>query len=935
MTYPCPSCQAPATLATGCPNCGRGPDPDAAEVVRLNAELAELSGPLEEARRTYSDLSARYATVHRRREEAAARVRAATFLAPAPAPAVPAPRLEQDETSRRTAQNVLFVLGGLLVGAAAIVFTGVAWATYGFGARAVILAVFTALVLAVPPLTARRGLRSTAETFAALGMLLVLLDGYAAWYVDLLGLAGVDGTAYGAIVCAVTAAAGVGYGRLTGLVAPRVGAFVVAQPVLPLLAAWLDVPAAGWALAFAATAGADLVLVRFGDRWARVAAWIGFGCAQVASGVCALGALLFDDRTPAVLTGLPTLLVAVLLAAAGPVGRVRWLGVVGAATVPSAVAVAVLRPVAELRWSVLMVVAGAVVLAIALVVLRLRVARLGAVITTGVFLLAPGLTALAVAVSTVDGSLPPLRATGAGGLPGDWQLPVALVLGAAALALLVSPAGRVAAIAGGGLLAALALPTAVALPWWAVSTMDLAVAAALVLVARPALVLTLAAAVLTVHGVVVGLARPWSTAAVFGALVVLGAAAALRGRRGAAWWCAVGLAAVPAAVAATVYAAGAGGPWPARAGLAAVVVPLTATVLYGRSRRRSGYASPAAVALAASAAVAGAWPAQSEPAGVHPSAALLVLAIALLGRPAAMARAAVGVAAVPVAGLSLLAAAPALGAVLFAPYTWWEEAWTGAPSGTGLTPSGLLEIAPGPAATLLILAAAALTLTWHSPGLAERAAGDGGRGPSATGDDRRALSTEGRQAAATGGDVSDRGEDHDAPDGPVAGERGVGAEPTDAADEEGRSAAVPGPVGGGVRGEAARPVGLAAYRAVLAALAGFLAVGGLLAVLVAAAVPWPVVPAVTLAAGIGWAVTAALRPIGVAAVAPVLLLAGAGVSGLLPTEPSTLGALGALIAAGAVAGAAYLDMAMSLSQPHPTEPYASTGVVLGAAQFAT
>ncbi|MEV0715785.1 saccharopine dehydrogenase C-terminal domain-containing protein [Asanoa sp. NPDC050611] len=35
------------------------------------------------------------------------------------------------------------------------------------------------------------------------------------------------------------------------------------------------------------------------------------------------------------------------------------------------------------------------------------------------------------------------------------------------------------------------------------------------------------------------------------------------------------------------------------------------------------------------------------------------------------------------------------------------------------------------------------------------------------------------------------------------------------------------------------------------------------------------------------------------------------------------------------AGADYLDMAMSLSQPHPTEPYASTGVVLGAAQFAT
>ncbi|WP_372594964.1 saccharopine dehydrogenase family protein [Actinotalea sp.] len=34
------------------------------------------------------------------------------------------------------------------------------------------------------------------------------------------------------------------------------------------------------------------------------------------------------------------------------------------------------------------------------------------------------------------------------------------------------------------------------------------------------------------------------------------------------------------------------------------------------------------------------------------------------------------------------------------------------------------------------------------------------------------------------------------------------------------------------------------------------------------------------------------------------------------------------------AGADYLDMAMSLSSPHPTEPYARTGVTLGAEQFA-
>src|SRR6185503_7652591 len=41
------------------------------------------------------------------------------------------------------------------------------------------------------------------------------------------------------------------------------------------------------------------------------------------------------------------------------------------------------------------------------------------------------------------------------------------------------------------------------------------------------------------------------------------------------------------------------------------------------------------------------------------------------------------------------------------------------------------------------------------------------------------------------------------------------------------------------------------------------------------------------------------------------------------------------IFAGALeAGADYLDMAMSLSEPHPTDPYGETGVKLGDDQFA-
>ena len=83
---------------------------------------------------------------------------------------------------------MLFILGGLLLGSAAIVFTAVAWTTFGVAGRAVILAVVTGLALAVPLLALRRRLTATAETFAALGLLLVLLDGYAAWKVNLFGV---------------------------------------------------------------------------------------------------------------------------------------------------------------------------------------------------------------------------------------------------------------------------------------------------------------------------------------------------------------------------------------------------------------------------------------------------------------------------------------------------------------------------------------------------------------------------------------------------------------------------------------------------------------------------------------------------------------------------------------------------------------------------
>ncbi|MCM0678360.1 hypothetical protein NCC78_27340, partial [Micromonospora phytophila] len=237
--YPCPACGAPADLGSGCSGCGRPPYPAAAEVVRLDREIAALGGEVEQARRTYQGLADRLATTRRRRAELAATIRA-QFPGPAARPALPAHppspagspgwpgplptapvptsnTVGGVETSTRTVQGLLFVLGGLLLGTAAVVFAAVAWAAVGVAGRALILAAFTVLALAAPLVATRRGLRGTAETFAAVGLLLVLLDGYAAWTVDLFGVAGWPATRYAALVGGAGAAVAAGYARLSGL----------------------------------------------------------------------------------------------------------------------------------------------------------------------------------------------------------------------------------------------------------------------------------------------------------------------------------------------------------------------------------------------------------------------------------------------------------------------------------------------------------------------------------------------------------------------------------------------------------------------------------------------------------------------------------------------------------------------------------------------
>ncbi len=894
--YPCPACGAAANLATGCPNCRRGPDPVAAEVIRLDGEIAGLVGRVEQARQTHVALATTLRERQQRRSELASRLHIAAYVGPRTAAgpsasagagqpaqppidptrvgARPVPTAGtapvRPEASTRTVQNLLFILGGLLLGTAAIVFTAVAWTTVGVAGRAVILAAVTMLVLAVPPLAQRRGLTATAETFAAVGLLLVLLDGYAGWAVNLFGVSSWPGARYAALVCAGSALVAVGYRRITRLAGPWFAAILLLQPVPPLLAYDARLGAAGWTVMLAVLAVLNLLTVwrlRGSAPMPAVApapsasllaqqivAWVAYSIALLFAGLSGLGALLVTDRAGAVLAGLPLLAAVLVLIAGSVVTRSTPFQMIAGAILVIALAVAAIRPVVETRWPlassalVVAVLAGAVAAAVALLPARLlptrvRIGpRIGGLVVAGVQTAVTGLLVLIVAVTTVGRSLPPWRAeikVVAG--PFGWQLPVAVLLATVALAVLLPRAARLETALAGGVLVVLAGPSAVAVPWWTVCAVDLGVAVALLLSAvrqpsiRPAVPMLRAGAgaVLTGYAVLVSLARPASAAAVFGALLLAGLAIAATAspvatglpahRRvigGAAL--VTGLLAAPATAVVGLFAAGVGPGWQIRAGLGTVVLLVAALVPI--RRWWPPYLPYAGNAFALAAVVVGLAPtvvAVGEPSGVYAAASALLVAAALLIVWPIRSK-------VPLlyagAGLLLRAAvavAPATLAVLVGPYGWVTEIWSGAPFGVGFSPTA-----------------------WR-PG-------------------------------------------------------------------------VPAAVALGLLSATAAVAGWAARRTVAATIWSALPVAApaILVTLAAAGARWPVVPAVALLGGLVALLAAALVPVPAVervgrfavparlAVPLGVILVGAGLTGLLPTKSSTLVALGLVVVAAAAVGAA-------------------------------
>ncbi|WP_333739562.1 SCO7613 C-terminal domain-containing membrane protein [Streptomyces sp. IBSBF 2806] len=248
--------------------------PPAEELRLLDTELRQL-----DVRRAH--LLARRAWLVTALQQAAAPV------APGwPSPPVPPFPSRRPETTAPGVQNVLLLLGGILLTVAAMVFTLVSWGHLGIAGRSAVLGAVTLAVLGAPVALLRRGLRSTAESVAGLGLALTALDAYA---LHEAAFTAADGTTYAAAAATVLATLWAVYGTaltaLPGTAAlrlPRPAALTAAQLPLPLWALAAGGGAHSVTAAALLTAAFDAAVgLRVAQRSVRTVA---VGCALVTGG---------------------------------------------------------------------------------------------------------------------------------------------------------------------------------------------------------------------------------------------------------------------------------------------------------------------------------------------------------------------------------------------------------------------------------------------------------------------------------------------------------------------------------------------------------------------------------------------------------------------------------------------------------------------------
>ncbi|MCD0452345.1 hypothetical protein LO762_24595 [Actinocorallia sp. API 0066] len=249
---PCPYCglPVPTPLPDRCRRC-KAPltGPAAEELAGIHAEIAALDAEAAPLQQRLAALAAR------RNDLWARRIRLVNASAG-----------RRPELGRRSARDILLLVGVGLLTLAALIFTAVSWETLGVWGRAAVLTTLMAGALALPWPLARRGLGGTAESVGAVGLGLVVMECYAVYTLN-------DGwderwsAVVGAVVVTLVWTA---YGWRAPLRVPSAAAVFAAQFPLPLVAHALDGGPFVYTATFLGSAALTLlVLLRDVPVWVR------------------------------------------------------------------------------------------------------------------------------------------------------------------------------------------------------------------------------------------------------------------------------------------------------------------------------------------------------------------------------------------------------------------------------------------------------------------------------------------------------------------------------------------------------------------------------------------------------------------------------------------------------------------------------------------
>lgn len=617
VLVPCAHCGTPRDPSQRCPKCGNTPVDLADEIVRLNRAISEMKQKDVQLMADMKKLSQQMqAALHQRNllmnTQRARQKKGAPKQRPwsratvsptpptqqtetfSPTPGGPAPDLEAElppqrrppgqprtrvqpletqfepppEASPRLTQNLMLMLGPLLLAVTAVIFAMFDLQTsVNPAARLTVLGIVTVGMLIAPSMLVRRGLSSTAESIAVVGLTLLPIDGYVLVQQPIFREGGASDATLAALIFTATTLIAFLFHQGTALTSARYAMVLASQPILPLFAYDHVHSRAGWAMVLAGVAVQDALIAKALDqfhrptptpinrttRWLWELTWVLHGLAIGSAAVYALAALLrAGDVAATARAALVVLLVSVIGLFGALILRRRPLSEFAAGALTMAIIGSAARVAVVAIPDQAVIVVAVVVFATGLAVRSLPdLSRRGPQIASAV---AVGVLSAFVIADAVRAAMAPILAA----MPmwnaelngftenvaersgADWQLVVTVALLAGSAALALPPAFRRESAVAGALLAGLAAPASLGLSWPASITVLTIVAIGLLaggigtgsvqfgrlswtVTTRHAAIAHLIATILAAAAALaVALARPWSVAGVLVAFTVAG-----------------------------------------------------------------------------------------------------------------------------------------------------------------------------------------------------------------------------------------------------------------------------------------------------------------------------------------------------------------------------------------------------------------------------